>query len=72
MLGAFNDLKDAQKLAKEWAKLANYDAPWHIIAEEMSWGFREVESGSRHPDIVLKDVIERIEKRKASVAKPTG
>jgi len=69
MLGAFNNMKDAQKLAKEWAALASYDAPWHMIAEEMAWGFKEVEAG-RHPDSVLKDIKERIEKRK-QVAKPT-
>jgi hypothetical protein len=63
-----SNFKDAQKLAKEWATLASYDAPWSVIADEMAWGFREVEGG-RHPNIVLKDVKERIEKRKTETQK---
>jgi hypothetical protein len=56
--------KDAMKLAKEWAhEMQAIGGPQFIIAEEFAWGFREVENG-RHPKIVLKDVVERINARK--------
>ena len=64
MLDSFVNLKDAKKLAREWAsKLTSIDAPWSIIAEEIAWGLQEVERGG-HPNIVLKSVIERIHARK--------
>ena len=57
-----NGIKGVLKLAREWADKINdiKGIPQHILAKELSWGFRQVESG-RHPDIVLKDVLERIE-----------
>ena len=62
------NLKDAMMLAKEWARQVNAieGVPQHIIAEEFAWGFNQVELG-RHPTIVLKDVVERIEARRICV-----
>jgi len=63
-----HSLKDAQKLAQEWAKaIRAMDAPWHIIAAEVSWGFAEVEKGG-NPTIVLEQVRERVELRKKESA----
>ena len=59
------DFKDTMMLAQEWAdKIASIKGvPQYITAEECAWGFNEVLNG-RHPNIVLNNIIERIEARR--------
>ena len=47
-------------MAKEWAKeIGTLQVPYHIIAEQTAWGFKEVEAG-RNPDVVLKELLAKI------------
>jgi hypothetical protein len=58
-----SQMSDAMVLAKEWASaMSALKAPQFIIAEEFAWGINQVQSG-RHPRIVLKDVLDRINTR---------
>lgn len=52
-------------MALEWAKELNkYKKPAQlkIVSEVTMWGFGEVERG-RNPDVVLKEVVKKIEDR---------
>lgn len=56
-------------MALEWAReLGRFWGHEHLVAEEATWGFAELERG-RHPDAVLKEVLKRIEDRIALAAK---
>ena len=62
------NFKDAQKLAKEWARdIQEINAPYHVIAEEVAWGFQEVENGG-NPTLVMKELKARIQNRKQEIA----
>lgn len=73
-MGAFKSLSMAREWARELGKHA-YNGHEHIVAEETMHGFAEVEKG-RHPDIVLKEVLAKIEDRicqsSAPMAVPTA
>lgn len=57
-------MQDLEKLAREWADtITALDAPWNIKCEVIAWGFREVQTTTRNPSNVLKEVVDRIRAR---------
>lgn len=59
------------RMAKEWAdELSKFKGYEYLVAKEAEWGFAEVEKG-RNPDIVLKEVLKRIEDRACPSTEPT-
>ena len=60
-----HNFKDAQKIAKEWARELNAlseTTPWPVLSEEVAWGFAEVEKGG-NPTQVMNQMKERISER---------
>lgn len=58
------------KMAAEWAtELGKFRGYELLVAEYTVWGFKEVERG-RNPDVVLKEVLAKIEENKDRLEQP--
>lgn len=56
--------KKLAKMALEWAtELGKFRGCELLVVEYIMWGFEEVERG-RNPDVVLKEVLAKIEENK--------
>lgn len=52
------------QMAKEWARelgSPRYRNHELLVAEVVSWGFNEVEGRGRNPDVVLKEMLKKID-----------